>query len=72
MFITEKEIDQALKDANIIITDENCKSQENHISPQVLDYLEKKWGNEYNETKYLKENQNLKEIANDLLKEISE
>ena len=67
--ITLNEIDIAFKEAGIEIVDTECEKIENHISPKIVKYLEEKWETK---SKYEKENQELKKIGDELLKEISE
>jgi len=69
MFITEKDIDKAFENAGVVVVDKECQDNENHISKEVLEYLENKWGNL---AQYEKENERLKKIGKELLKEIVE
>jgi len=68
MFITEKDIDQAFKEAGVVISDKECSHQDNHIHPKVFEYLEKKW----NRAEYEKENEKLEKLGKELLREIDE
>ena len=62
-YFTEQEIDSMFEKAGVKISDNECEHQENHIAPQVLEYLKDKW-----ENKNTKDDSDLIELGKTLLR----
>ena len=67
MYFTDQEIELMFEKAGVAISDNECKDQENHIAPQVLEYLENKW-----EKGEIKDDNDLIEIGKTLLRNFND